>query len=295
MQPMTLRKSLLFFLILFLLFAQSFAGGKKKTVYTYITEQWTERDFFGSGLHMVTDKIRPNISMLVHKVDGEKTDLVGVPNSAQAGEPSLMKPAPFGPYDPLFLLSRIDTTKDVTARKYGDWTNDMALWDPAANLRDANNRNFMELLPEMNGEKGTRYRFTVYVEDNTPFWFKNEGGPVLYFPYQLVIFRITEASGGTDMADAFEETGIKDELCIVKKTDELRLSFTPEEHRLRGGRHVFNFVVYHNFKMATDYILMVSARDIEGNERVMRVPISMDPLSGIQLENRSVQTDRYED
>lgn len=268
------------------------AGGKKKTINTYITESWQEKDYFGAGTHITLDRIRPNLYLLVHKVDGELTDLVGVPNNAQAGEPTFIDPAPFATYDRLNILSRINYGQTIAARKYGDWSNQDPVWTPASGFLDSSGANLLELLPEINGEKGTRYRFTVQAEDNTPFWFKNEGGPVMYFPYELVIFRITERAGGTTNAEAFEETGAKDELIVIRKDRDLRLDDMVGEHRLRNGRFVFNFTVYHTFRQAIDYDLVVSARDIERNERVMRVPITMGQLRGIQLQNTRVNTIR---
>src|SRR5690606_32634216 len=103
------------------------------------------------------------------------SDLVGVPNNAQAGDGAHLNPGAFGPYDRLKLITRVNFGQNVAARKYGDWSNDERIWDPSKGYLDSAGVNFCELDPGMNGEKGTRYRFTVQVEDNTPFWYKNEG------------------------------------------------------------------------------------------------------------------------
>jgi len=278
------------FLVLSAMSGEVHAGGKKKTVNTYITESWTERDYFGSGTHITLDKIRPNIYLQVHKVDGELNDLVGVPNGTQAGEGDFVDATVYGAYDRLNMLTRIDFARPIATRGYGDWSNDQRVWDIAKNYRDSSGNNLLELLPAMNGARGTRYRFIISVEDNTPFWFKNEGGPEMYFPYELIIFRITEQAGGTADANAFEETGINDELIVIRKDQDFRIRDMPGQYRLRNGRFMYNFTVYHQFKLATDYFLMVSARDIEDNERILKTPISMGQLEGIQLQNSNLST-----
>ena len=62
------------------------AGKKKVTIHTFVTEQWQESDYLGAGYHVQWDKIRPNIWVRIHRVEGEVTDTVGLPNNAMAGQ-----------------------------------------------------------------------------------------------------------------------------------------------------------------------------------------------------------------
>jgi hypothetical protein len=314
----------LFFLLLVgALIYPGYCGGKKKTIYTYLTEGWYERDYLGAGFHIVTDHTAPNIWVEVHKVEGEISDAVGLPNDVMAGKLTMGAYWSGQPYDLLNPYTRVDWSKAVCpadvntgncqagsgCRCFGDWVNQDELWyDPDAypgnaQFFDKDGRSFLVLKPEIHGQKRTRYRFTVYVQDNTPIWYKTPAGAYntgaastgaeKFFPLKKVVFRLSDFSnppGINRSSDAEDDS--KDEFWLEKTGDDFKVQEVPPEFRVKWGKYTYSFTTYHTFKFAQDYMIQVTAEDMEGNRRTLRAGISMGGLGGLQIHNRAVDTQK---
>jgi hypothetical protein len=303
------------------------AGGKKKTIYTYRTESWIESDYIGAGFHLSADKIRPNIWVEVHKVDGEISDGIGLPNDSMSGGGVNAAFWASRDYEPLIPYTRIDYSKSLCAlnpdgtasstsgcRYYGDWINNAELWYDSspypgnADFRDKDGRSFLHLREDMHGERATRYRFIINIQDNTPLWFKDPAGgynlaqaasAVEYFPLKKVVFRLTDYSSppGGSIADAplpasDDEDIAKDEYYIIRQGEDFKLDTILPAHRMRWGRFVYNFTEYHSFQQEKTYLIQVTAEDMEGNRRTLRVPIHIGTLSGLQIQHKAIQNQR---
>ncbi|PCJ18028.1 MAG: hypothetical protein COB02_11920 [Candidatus Cloacimonadota bacterium] len=314
-----------------------YAGGKKTTIYTYVTESWMENDYFGSGFHFNWDKIKPNIKVEVTKSDGELIDTVGLPNNVQAGDS--VKPITL--YDRNLLASRVPSTGVATfnessgkcesdGRCYGDWVNNEDSWEDAGAGKhlDSKGDSFLQLrysgmgANDEHAAKKTRFRFTVFIEDNTPFWLRNDAGSytgaedpstnvVYYFPLQRVVIRLGEwGQGSCSMAvpkdtdadsvfDTFDDRQSGDEAFIrfdADPTKDLK-SFeinnddtVPFEKRVIGGKHVFTNSFYHTFQEEKTYCMMVTAQDMGRNRRVLRFPIRIGKQKGVKIHDSSIST-----
>jgi|SaaInl4_135m_RNA_FD_contig_61_391223_length_2337_multi_2_in_0_out_0_2 hypothetical protein len=323
-------KQLVLFLLSFLLLTEiSYAipmmnirGGGHEKYDFYKTEGWLQTDHSGSGFHLVRDFNRPNIWVRIFKVDTSTTDVIGLPNDLLAGSHAKWDgvidsdvPALRGG-DYFRLIQRVAFSTSVAdldpgsgactggGRCYGDWVNNDLLWGvDGEDYQDKDSRSFFEVLEEINGQKRTRYRFTIFVEDNLPFWFKDQNDgydlsadktqAILYYPLNRVIVRITE-SGNFDPSfddapspdyNSYDSSG--DEFFMEKKGIDLRVASVPQESRLKNGRLVYNFPVVHAFQKSTDYIIQVVAEDMELNRRVMRFRLNMNPLGGLDIQDRS--------
>jgi hypothetical protein len=321
-----LSRSALFLGVLlhFLQITPVIAGKKKVTIHTFVTEQWQESDYLGAGYHVQWDRIRPNIWVRVHRVEGEVTDTVGLPNNAMAGQGAEWDL----PYDRNNLFSRIPNS-EISAvepdsgectgggRCFGDWVNNEETWEESRNpgkYKDSEGDSFLTLTfpdqggSEPHGQRRTRFRFDVFVEDNTPYWLRdNSGGysdwdnPAApaepYYPFRWITFRITSATDpATDLVrrseDLYfternmEKAGDED---IFKINDE---RVNPIEKRVRWGKHIYSFTESFSFPVEGLFHMEVNAEDMEGNGRNLRVPISIGKLGGIKLQDRSTDAQK---
>lgn len=289
------------------------------------TEGWLETDHFGSGYHLVPDYIRPNIWVKAFKYDGAIGDVVGLPNNMLVGRNSgfktsvslsaypkgggfneLMNRIPWS--TPMEKLGSSVGSCSGSQRCYGDFSNNLEIWSASENdVLDKNGRSFFRFGEQMNGSIKTRYRFQIYVEDNTAYWLKDQDGGYdlakhtadpstsrRYYPFQDVVFRIREADKFTAGQISTLESNSDDELYVRKsewkdgsQKDDFNMAAMPAENRLVNGYPVFNFTIFHAFQKPVDYIMEVSAVDIAGNKRILRVPISMSPVGSINLRDGS--------
>jgi hypothetical protein len=296
-------------------------GGHEKFDF-YKTEGWLESDHAGSGFHLIRDQIRPNIWVRVFRYDTAISALAGLPNNLMAGQhidwgnrlDTEQNPARDGDF--YQLLRRVDFAQNLAVlnpstgscqgggRCYGDWINNDLLWDPEQNdYSDKDGKSFFRFDNEINGKKRTRYRFTIFVEDNLPFWFKDKNHgydlssdrteSILYYPLSRVIVRITDKDNYNPAIDAAVNPDYNaydsgpDEFFIEKQGEDLQVGKRPEEVRRINGKFIFNFQIIHSFRKSTDYWLTVVAIDMEKNRRVLHLPLSMTPLGGIQIQDRS--------
>ena len=107
-------------------------------------------------------------------------------------------------------------------RCYGDWINNEELWEDSASkgkYKDKQGKSYLLLqFPgqannEPHGASRTRFRFDVFVEDNTPYWLrdsdfqqgsamseqyndwdKSDSPAEPFYPLKRVVFRITSAT-----------------------------------------------------------------------------------------------------
>lgn len=294
------------------------------------TDGWLETDHFGSGYHVVPDRTRPNIWLRAFKYDGAVSEVVGLPNNNITGrhsnwdDPSLNLDLPDNKHllggDYFRLVRRIDWSQDLGAvnlstgkcgsgRCYGDWLNDDPVWDEnVKSYKDKDNSSFLQFTNEMNGRIRTRYRFQIYVEDNVAFWYKdanggydldthksNPDGTKKYYPFQDVVFRITERSIFDSRPEPAIDDPAGDEFYIRKsewasdatQKDDFKIEDAPPEIRWVNGRLVFNFTVFHKFRQPKDYVIQVTAVDKSNNSRTLRVPISMEAVGGLDLQNKA--------
>ena len=289
------------------------------------TEGWLETDHFGSGYHLVPDYIKPNIWIKAFKYDGAVGDVAGLPNNMLVGRNSGFKEAisadsfPKGggfnelmnriPWDtPMANLGTQPQVCSAAQRCYGDFSNNTLIWSAKENdVLDRNGRSFFRFDRRMNGSMKTRYRFQVYVEDNTPYWLKDQDGGYdlakhkaapstsrRYYPFQDVVFRIREAEkfNGSQISEL--ESSDDDEFHLRKsewkdgsRKDDFNMAFMPIENRIVNGYPVFNFTIFHAFQKPVDYLIEVIAVDMAGNKRILRVPISMSPVGSINLRDGS--------
>lgn len=325
----SILKPLFPFLIFLLLHPFSFSipmmnirGGGHEKYDFYKTEGWLQTDHSGSGFHLVRDFTKPNIWVRIFKYDTSTTDVVGLPNNTAAGKHAKWDgvinsnvPALKGG-DYYRLIQRVPFSTSVAdldpgsgncsggGRCYGDWVNNDLVWGvDGEDYQDKDGRSFFEVLQDLNGQKRTRYKFTIFVEDNQPFWFKDKDDgydlaadkaqSILYYPLNRVIVRITPSSefdpsfDEDPAADYDSYDSSRDEFFLEKKGADLRVSSLPMESRLKNGRLVFNFPVVHAFQQSTEYIMQVVAEDMEENRRVLRFRLNMDPLGGLAIQERS--------
>ncbi|MCO4781313.1 MAG: hypothetical protein KC646_03255 [Candidatus Cloacimonetes bacterium] len=338
------RFALMFFMLS--LISSLEAGGKKVTIITYVTESWMENDYLGAGFHFNFDKIKPNIWVEVTKSDGELIDTVGLPNNVQAGD-SVKPPTT---YDRNKLNSRVPAGPVATfnedtgicvadGRCYGDWVNNEDSWQDdgsgtypgkyGGKYTDSAGDSFLQLrFDDMASDdlehapKKTRFRFNVFIEDNTPFWLRNDAGSytgaedtatpvVYYFPLQTVTMRLGEWGQGSCSAappndasddstfDAFDQRKPGDEAFMRYDADPAKdlTSFeinndatVPFEKRVIGGKHVFSKAFYHTFQEEKTYCMMVSAQDMGRNRRVLRFPIRIGKQKGVKIHDSSIST-----
>ena len=107
------------------------------------------------------------------------------------------------------------------------------------------------------------------------------------------MFRVTESSTGLpDEIDV--EQSIGHELYIRKsvwedksRPDDFDVLSQPNDARWVNGRLVYNFSHNHQFRKATDYIISIQAIDIHGNDRLLRFPMKMSPVGGMEIRNSS--------
>jgi len=297
----------------------------------YKTEGWLETDHFGSGYHLVEDHFRPNLWMKVFKYDGAVGEVVGLPNNILAGRSSGFKNGsssgipypPGGGYDKLMNRIPWETAMDSidpssgqcsgSGRCYGDFLNNDEIWSAsAADVADKNGDSFFLLSERMNGKARTRYRFQIFVEDNSPYWLKDkDGGYDLakhedapegtqkYYPLQDVVVRIKELSSFDESTIPAIEDSSEDELYVRKSEwrgqpapDDFKIEDQPAETRLVNGYPVYNFTVFHSFRKAVDYMVEVTAVDIAGNRRILRIPLSMSPVGALSIQDRASQGKR---
>ena len=295
----------------------------------YKTEGWLQTDHAGSGFHLLRDFTRPNIWVRIFKYDDAKSDVIGLPNNTSAGKhvnwdgvttdenPALKA----GDY--YRLIQRVPFSEAVAnidpgsgectggGRCYGDWVNNDLVWGlDGKTIKDKDGRSFFEPLPEMNGQKKTRYTFTVFVEDNQAFWYKDSSGGYnlsseksdaqLYFPLSRVIVRITPKEAYNSSFDenleanydAYESTA--DEFYMHKKDADFKVDNIPAESRIINGRLVYNFPVIHSFQLDTNYVVQIIAEDMEYNRRVLRFEMSMGSLGGLDINESSTGGRRME-
>ena len=195
----------------------------------YKTEAWLETDHFGSGFHFIPDRTKPNIWVRVFKYDGAISEVVGIPNNNAVGRHANWSNVNWSDQNNKImnggdyhrLIQRIDfaqplgmvakgSTQCGGGRCYGDWLDNEDIWDHATkDYLDKDGVSFLKLSDKMNGKIRTRYRFQIYVEDNTGAWFKdasgkydlathesNNDGTRQYYPLKDVVFRITESTTG---------------------------------------------------------------------------------------------------
>jgi hypothetical protein len=265
--------------------------------------------------------------MEVHKVDDNVKDAVGLPNDVMAGNGVDGSFWSAKPYQELNPYTRIDWSKPVCAvdpasgncnggsscRCYGDWVNKEAIWEDTGTYPGSTEfldngggsepaRSFLLLKPDIHGQKRTRYMFSIYIQDNLPLWYRDDtggytGSAEKYFPLDKVVFRITDPS--SPPSPGSNEDTSKDEFYMVKgyngatpNPDDFKIDNATPEFRIRWGRYVFNAIVYHTFKFEKDYLLQVTAIDIENNQRTLRVPISMAQLAGLRIHNKAVESQK---
>ena len=169
-------------------------GSGSEKYHYFMTEGWLESDHAGSGFHLVDNYSKPNIWMRVFRYDTAVSQVVGLPNNETAGSSadwgdsldSSNPPMRGGDY--YKLLRTVDFDKELaeiqndgkcspSGRCYGDWINNELLWSVTVeDYKNKNGESFLGLRDDLQGQKRTRYRFDVFIEDNTPFWFKDKDG-----------------------------------------------------------------------------------------------------------------------
>jgi hypothetical protein len=323
-----MQKSFLISLLLgTLLFFPTLSAKKKKiTIHTFKTEMWQENDYLGAGYHITWDRIRPNLWVRIHRVDGEVTDTVGLPNNVMAGQYANWNLV----YNRNNLYSRIPD-QDLAAldpssgnctgsgRCFGDWINNEAVWEEGLNpgkYKDSQDQSFLILkFPRQgpnapHGQKRTRFRFDVFVEDNTPYWLRDSSGAYSdwaspatpsepYYPLKRVLFRLTSATSVAVDNNRRPEDIYFTERDMEKSGDEEVFKINneqlnPIEKRVRWGKHIYSFTEFFAFPAEGQFFLEVSAEDMEGNARSLRVPIMIGKLGGLQLKDRSEESRRRE-
>jgi hypothetical protein len=67
----------------------------------------------------------------------------------------------------------------------------------------------------------------------------------------------------------------------------------PKDAQFRfGGRLIYSYSFHHSFRNPTGYIIQIKAVDMTGNARILRVPILMESLTGIEIHNKQVDNIR---
>lgn len=311
-------------IILFLLI--TFSWGEQITGY-FKTEGWLETDHFGSGFVIVPDRTRPNIWVRVFKFDGAQSDVIGLPNNNSVGRHADWSKINWDdPQNQIMrggdyyrLIKRIDfsgelgkvpsgSTKCSGGRCYGDWLNNDETWDAEINpYNDKNGRSFLKPSNNINGKMRTRYRFQIYVEDNTLVWYRDKNGnyenttenPDTYFPLKDVVFRITTKENATSVER--DVTAKENHELYIRKSswpdksrpDDFKVKSLPPQSRWVNGKLVYNFSQTHEFRSASDYVVSVHAVDVFGNDRVLRFPLSMSPVGAMKLNDSSTEVKTY--
>ena len=219
-----------------------------------------------------------------------------------------------------------------SGRCYGDWLNNELLWDSETKDYIGNGGiSFLKLEDKMQGQKRTRYRFDIFIEDNTPFWYKDSDGnydmtkvptaggyhvsaaqtesPIveenkLYYPIEQAVFRIVEKSkmqslpaedaSQTTWNSYFEDQSWS-EYFVHKKDDALLVENNELLIQRVNGRLVFNFSAFHAFQKKSDYVIQVIAEDHSGNRRALQAPISIERLKGLELRDQASGGQRFTD
>ena len=314
-----------------LLICQTIHAKKKTTTHTFVTEMWKEVDYLGAGYHITWDKIRPNIWVRIRRTDGELSSTIGLPNNVMAGANANWDI----PYDDNNLYSRLPDDSLATlnldgeclsdGRCYGDWINNDELWEESVKpgaYKDSEGKSYLLLqfpgqaIDDPHGASRTRFRFDIFIEDNTPYWLRDpdfqQGSAVSeqyndwdnsespaepYYPLKRVVFRITSASSAAtndtrQREDIFytdrnmEKPGFEDLFKINN------LDVNPIEQRIRWGKHVYSVTEFFDFPSEGQFYMEVSAIDMEDNRRVLRVPINIEKLRGLKLSNESSDATR---
>ena len=318
-----------FFVVLLL--CQTVTAKNKVTTHTFVTEMWKEVDYLGAGYHISWDKIRPNIWVRIRRTDGELSSTVGLPNNVMAGANANWDI----PYDNNNLYSRLPNNSLATlnqngeclsdGRCYGDWINNDELWEESQNKGKYNDKQGKSYLllqfpgqatNEPHGASRTRFRFDVFIEDNTPYWLRDsdfQQGSAMseqyndwdkpdspaepFYPLKRVVFRITSADSAApndnrQREDIFytdrnmEKSGFEDLFKINN------LDINPIEQRIRWGKHIYSVTEFFDFPSEGQFHMEVSATDMENNRRVLRVPMNIDKLRGLKLNNESSDASR---
>ncbi len=321
-------------------------GGHEKYKY-YMTEGWLESDHAGSGFHITDDYIKPNLWIRVFRYDTAVSQVIGIPNNESAGahafwDNSLEEvnpPMRGGDYYKLLQLvdfseqvATVDSNGECTSmgRCYGDWVNNELLWDIENKDYIGNGGiSFLKLDDKLQGQKRTRYRFDIFVEDNTPFWFKDSNGaydmtkvppaggyhvsaaetesPIveenkLYYPIEQAVFRIIEKAKmqslpAEDASQITWNSYFEDQSWSEYFVHKKGLDFLVENKELQvqrvNGRLVFNFSVFHAFQKKSDYIIQIIAEDHSGNRRALQIPISIERLKGLELRDNASGGQRF--
>ena len=305
---------------LFVLNSFAYTGFKK-------TEGWLETDHYGSGFHIIPDVFKPNIWIRVFKFDGAVSDVVGLPNSnivgrsAEWGDVDLSGDAPkfLRGGDYFRLVRQVDFNQEIARpdadgncsggnRCFGDWVNNAPIWDDTIfSPKRKDGRSFFMLKDEIYGKMKTRYRFQIYVEENVAHWLKDKNGDYdigthegepdsteKYYALKEVVVRIIEMDKYDPGADLSDDDQASAELYHRKsewksdpRPDDFRINAMDPQERFVNGRLVYNFNLFHTFRKSTNYMIVVTALDMSDNRRTLRVPISMDPVGGLNIQNKT--------
>tara|TARA_B100000674_G_scaffold498902_1_gene540293 strand:- start:3413 stop:4459 length:1047 start_codon:yes stop_codon:yes gene_type:complete len=338
-----------FFLVVYSVQAFTIRGGGHEKYKYYMTEGWLESDHAGSGFHITDDYTKPNLWIRVFRYDTAVSQVIGIPNNEAAGAHAFWDnsldqsnpPMRGGDYYKLLQLvdfnqetATIDSNGDCSSsgRCYGDWLNNELLWDSETKDYIGNGGvSFLKLEDKMQGQKRTRYRFDIFIEDNTPFWYKDEDGNYdmakvptgggyhvsaaqtesiideenrLFYPIEQAVFRIVEKSkmqplpaedaSQTAWNSYFEDKSWS-EYHVHKDEDALEVVESELQIRRVNGRLVFNFSVFHAFQKKSDYVIQVIAEDHSGNRRALQASLSIERLKGLELRDQASDGQRFRD
>ena len=336
-----------YFMAVYSLYSFTIKGGGHEKYKYYMTEGWLESDHAGSGFHITEDYTKPNIWMRIFRYDTAVSQVIGLPNNESAGSHAdwgdsleLSNP-PMKGGDYYKLLRLVDFNEETatvddsgecssSGRCYGDWLNNELLWDSQTkDYLGLGGVSFLKLDDKLQGQKRTRYRFDIFVEDNTPFWFKDSDGnydmskvptgggyhisaaqtesPIveenkLYYPIEQVVFRIVEQSkmqslpnedASEDNWNSYFEDQTWSEYYVHKKDSDLMVERNELQIQRTNGRLVFNFSVYHAFQKKSDYLIQIVVQDHSGNRRALQAPISIERLKGLELRDGASDGTRY--
>lgn len=321
-------------------------GGHEKHRY-FKTEGWLESDHSGSGFHLVDDHVKPNLWMRVFRYDTAVSQVIGLPNNENTGSDAQWVPGDFEGDNPMMkggdyyrLLKLVDFSTPISAvdsegnckggaRCYGDWINNDLLWNYQIKDYVGNDGiSFLRLRDNIMGQRRTRYRFDIYVEDNTPFWFKDSDGEyklseipedggynlnhidedeettnAMYYPIEQIVFRICkkdklallpDENDPKTQWDAYMQDTEWSEFFVHKKDKDLMVSKTQIQSRRVNGRLVYNFAVFHSFQESSDYIIQLVAEDHSGNRRAMHVPINIEGLRGLEIRDQASDIQKFD-
>lgn len=343
---MTLIRFQVFTFLLLMTSVYGLPGGHEKYRY-YKTEGWLESDHSGSGFQLVDDYQRPNIWVRIFRYDTAVSQVIGLPNNETAGEDIQWTDSDFDDSNPKMRggdyyrllqisdfeepLAEIDSNGGCSGsgRCYGDWINNERLWN--YQIKDyvgKNGQSFLKPEERMNGQKRTRYRFDIFVEDNTPFWFKDSDGAydlgkipaeggydlnhtnaddptanVMYYPVEQVVFRICKKSklmalpsdeAPAEQWNAYMADTNWAEYHVHKQNDDMIVSKAPLQSRHVNGRLVFNFTIYHSFQDASEYVIQLIAEDHSANRRILHIPMVIEGLKGLELKDQASEMKKFD-